>query len=145
MKDLDTIITESLHSFLDKNLIFEKKDSKKDDEKSGDKKKKKKRKFRKNAIKMKGGLRKDLDSEDDKVCNQYISDREADSIINKVNPDYVNVSAFGQELYPHLTPQGAQSKLRKELKHIKSDSGSEYKLKKKDAKKLKTIFSTHIK
>lgn len=145
MKDLDTIITESLHSFLDKNLIFEKENFKKDDEKSGDKKKKKKRKFRKNAIKMKGGLRKDFDSEDDEIYNKNISDREEDSIAAALNPDFVNISAVAQKLYPDHTPEGAQSQLRKKLKGETSDSGSKYKIKTKEAKKLKAIISTYIK
>ena len=146
MKDLDTIITESLHSFLDENLIFEKKDSKKNDKKSSDKKKKKKkRKFRKNAIKMKGGLRKDFDSEDDETYNQNISDREEDSITGSLNPDFVNISAVAQKLYPDHTPEGAQSQLRKKLKGETSDSGSKYKIKTKEAKKLRAIISTYIK
>jgi hypothetical protein len=145
MKDLDTIITESLHSFLDENLIFEKKDSKKNDKKSSDKKKKKKRKFKKNAIKMKGGLRKDFDSEDDETYNQNISDREEDSITGSLNPDFVNISAVAQKLYPDHTPEGAQSQLRKKLKGETSDSGSKYKIKTKEAKKLRAIISTYIK
>lgn len=144
MKDLDTIITESLHSFLDKNLIFEKEDFKKDDEKS-DNKKKKKRKFRKNAIKMKGSLRKDFDSEDDNIYNKNISDREEDSIVGALNPDFVNISAVAQKLYPDHTPEGAQSQLRKKLKGETSDSGSKYKIKTKEAKKLKAIISTYMK
>ena len=45
----------------------------------------------------------------------------------------INVAALARKLYPSHTPEGAQSQLRKKLKGITNDNGSEYHIKKREA------------
>lgn len=49
------------------------------------------------------------------------------------NADLINVAALAREVYPDHTPEGAQSQLRKKLKAIKNDNGSEYHIKQREA------------
>lgn len=50
------------------------------------------------------------------------------------NSDLINVAALARLVYPDHTPEGAQSQLRKKLKGIKNDTGSEYHLQQGEAK-----------
>lgn len=141
--NLDNIITESINSFLNNNLVTESNQEDDTNKKEGGEKKKKK--FRKNAIKSKGGLRKDFDTEDDETYNKNVDDQEESSIRDILNTGYVNVSAVAQDLYPDHTKEGAQSQLRKKLEGETSDSGSKYKLKNKEVKRLRSIIATNLK
>lgn len=49
------------------------------------------------------------------------------------NADLINVAALAREVYPDHTPEGAQSQLRKKLKGLKNDNGSEYHIKQREA------------
>ena len=100
--------------------------------------------MRKKALKKKGGSRKDYNVEDEKMYNQNVDDQEQSSIVNELPTEYVNIKKFAEELYPDHTPEGAQSQLRKKLKGEKSDSGSTYKLKKKEVKKLRHLIAKHL-
>lgn len=160
MDFLNKIIAETIDSYLDENLIREdilseakkkkkkkKSKSKKETEDSKEdkhKEKKKKRKFKKNAIKLKGGLRTDFDSEDDEAHNQDVGDQEQSQYEDILNSGFVNVKKIAQKMYPNLTPEGAQSKLRKKAKRIKSDSGRRYKLKTKDLRRLRPILTRYL-
>ena len=61
---------------------------------------------------------------------------------DKVNDnDYINVAAVARELYPDHTPEGAQSQLRKKIKAVKNDNGSEYHLKQREASVIRRILN----
>ena len=129
----DKIISESINSYLSSNLIVEY-NSKKDKEK----------KIRKKAIKGKGGLRKDYDVDYEKKYNQNVDDQEQSSVMDALDNGFVNVKKVAEKLYPDHTPEGAQSQLRKKLKGETSDSGSKYKLKKQEVKRLRHIIATFL-
>jgi hypothetical protein len=52
---------------------------------------------------------------------------------NVTNDDLINVAALARKVYPDHTPEGAQSQLRKKLKGLKNDTGSEYHIKSREA------------
>lgn len=158
MFNIDKIITETINRYINENVWDEaddkasegekeeEKDSneeeKKDSEENGHKKKKK---FRKNAIKGKGGLRKDFDVESDEEYNSNVDDQEQSSVQDILTNGFVNIKKVAEKLYPDHTPEGAQSQLSKKLRGDKSDSGSTYKLKTKEVKKLRHIIASYLK
>ena len=155
-KNFNQIINETVDTYLRRNLLFEAKDddkkSDKDEKEEEEDKKenensdklKKKKKFKKNAIKGKGGLRKDFDVEDDETHNQTVDDQEQSSISDLLSNGFVNVKKVAEKLYPDHTPEGAQSQLSKKLRGAKSDSGSTYKLKSKEVKRLRHIIASYL-
>lgn len=155
-KNFNQIINETVDAYLRRNLLFEAKDddkkSDKDEKEEEEDKKenensdkpKKKKKFKKNAIKGKGGLRKDFDVEDDETHNQTVDDQEQSSISDLLSNGFVNVKKVAEKLYPDHTPEGAQSQLSKKLRGAKSDSGSTYKLKSKEVKRLRHIIASYL-
>lgn len=128
--NIDKIITESINRFLFEDFFSE-------DEG-------KKKKIRKKARKAKGGLRKDFDVDDDKMYNQNVDDQEQSSVMDALDSGFVNVKKVAEKLYPDHTPEGAQSQLRKKLKREKSDSGSTYKLKRREVRRLRNIIATFL-
>lgn len=106
--------------------------------------KKKKDGVRRNAIKVIGGKRKDFDPNSSDASSRNISKADSDTISNTLDNDVINVAAVARKLYPKLTPQGAQSKLRKKIKHEKSDSGSIYTLKKNEADMARKIIRKEV-
>jgi hypothetical protein len=62
------------------------------------------------------------------------------NIEGKADTDLINTAALAKRIYPDHTPQGAQSQLRKKLKSIKNDNGSEYHIKQGEADKLRSIL-----
>lgn len=147
-KELSNIIKESINRYLEQNLVVEKdgKDKSKKDEDKTDKElpDSKKKKFKKNAIKGKGGLRKDFDVEDDETYNQKVDDQEQSSVKDILTNGFVNIKKVAEKLYPDHTPEGAQSQLNKKLRGDKSDSGSTYKLKSKEVKRLRHIIASYL-
>jgi hypothetical protein len=143
MIEIDRIISESIGSYLSENLLVEKKNKKgkKKDKKKGNKKDKR---FRKKALKSKGGIRKDLDVEDEKTYNKNVDDQEQSSVEEFLNSGFVNKKKVAEKLYSDHTPNGAQSQLNKKLNHDKSDSGSTYKLKNREVKKLRHIIARYL-
>jgi type I restriction-modification system DNA methylase subunit len=107
-------------------------------------KERKERRFRKKALKGKGGIRKDFDVEDDKKYNYNVDDEEQNNIEDLLTNGFVNIKKVAEKLYPDHTPEGAQSQLNKKLRGDKSDSGSTYKLKNREVKRLKQIISTEF-
>ena len=164
-KSLNSIVSESINAYLRRNIVseasfFEDKKSDKDEEKDDkskdkeednknnkkdDKSKKKKKKFKKNAIKGKGGLRKDFDIEDDETYNQHVDDQEQSAVKDVLTNGFINIKKVAEKLYPDHTPEGAQSQLNKKLRGDKSDSGSTYKLKSKEVKRLRHIIASYLK
>ena len=159
-KNFSRIIDESISHYLTRNIITEKKskkDYKKEDDKdedegnekddedeNDDSKPKNKKKFRKNAIKGKGGLRKDFDTETDETYNKNVDDQEQSSVKNLLTNGFINIKKVAEKLYPDHTPEGAQSQLNKKLRGDKSDSGSTYKLKSKEVKRLRHIIASYL-
>ena len=165
-RSLNSIVSETINAYLRRNIVsessfFEGKKLDKDDEKNdkpkdkeedkkGDKKddkskkKKKKKKFKKKAIKGKGGLRKDFDIEDDETYNQHVDDQEQSSIEDMLTNGFINIKKVAEKLYPDHTPEGAQSQLNKKLRGDKSDSGSTYKLKSREVKRLRHIIASYL-
>lgn len=156
-KKISRIIEETINHYLAQNIITEKKsdkkekkdddktDAKDDEEKKADDKPNKKKKFRKNAIKSKGGMRKDFDTEEDETYNKNVDDQEQSSVENILSNGFVNIKKVAEKLYPDHTPEGAQSQLSKKLRGDKSDSGSTYKLKTKEVKRLRHIIASYLK
>lgn len=133
MSNLREIVSETIKSYISSNILTEDED------------KKKKKKFRKKAIKAKGGLRKDLDVEKEETYNQNVDDQEQSSVTDILSNGFVNIKKVAEKLYPDHTPEGAQSQLNKKLTGAKSDSGSTYKLKRNEVKKLRNIIATFLK
>lgn len=126
MRNLDLIIKESIENYINENVITEEK---------------KEKGWRKKAIKAKGGSRKDYNVEDERTYNQNADDLEQSSVKDFLRSGYINIKKVAEKLYPDHTPEGAQSQLRKKLEGEKSDSGSEYKLKRKDIRGLRQIIA----
>ena len=136
MRAIETIINETINSYLINNLLIEETENTKKDEDE--------KRFRKKAIKTKGGVRKDFDVENDKKYNKNADDQEQSSVKDVLLNGFVNIKKVAEELYPDHTPEGAQSQLRKKLKGEKSDSGSTYKLKTKEVKRLRHIIAADL-
>lgn len=100
--------------------------------------------IRKNAIKTKDGHRVDFNDKKEREENPSLTNGDAEGIVQKLNNDVINVAAVAREMYPNLTPEGAQSKLRKKIKHVKNDSGTPYKLKKKEATIARRIIDKQV-
>lgn len=54
--------------------------------------------------------------------------------------DYLNEAAIAREIYPDHTPEGAQSQLRKKLKGLTNDNGSEYHIKEREANIIQKVM-----
>jgi hypothetical protein len=91
--------------------------------------------------KLKRGLRTNFDVESDKVHNPDVNSQEANDLISKLDNGYMNIAKIAQKVYPDHTPEGAQSQLRKKIKRLRSDSGSTYKIKSKEARKIRSILN----
>ena len=137
--NIRSIINEEINKYLNEEILSEKKSK-------GQKKNKKpdEGNVRHGAIKLKGGHRGDFNTKLDRETNPNLSSADAEVIAKALDNDVVNVAAVARQLYPKLTPQGAQSKLRKKIKHEKSDSGSPYRLKKKEAFKARRIIDKEL-
>jgi len=57
---------------------------------------------------------------------------------------YVNLAAVARDVYPDHTEEGAQSQLRKKVKGLTNDNGSKYKVKKKEAFKIRRSLARHL-
>jgi hypothetical protein len=132
--NIHNIINEEINRFLTEDIFGE--ESKNKSPKSDD--------VRKGAINMGNGRRGDFNAKLDRETNPNLNNGDAEEIARALDNDVVNVAAVAKQLYPSLTPQGAQSKLRKKIKHIKSDSCTPYKLKKKEAFKARRIIAKEM-
>lgn len=143
MHGIDKIISESIESYLRRNIILE--DNENNEEKDDVEKDKTPKKFKKKAIKTKGSGRKDFDVKNDETYNQNVDDLEQSSVEDILKNGFINIKKVAEKLYPDHTPEGAQSQLNKKLRGDKSDSGSTYKLKNKEVKKLRQIIANYLK
>lgn len=132
--NIQEIIKEEIDKYLKEDILPEKKEKKKSN----------KDVIRKRAIKTKGGLRNDYNATEANQNDPTLTLGDTENLTDILDNDVVNVAAFARKLYPKLTPQGAQSKLRKKIKHEKSDSGSVYKLRKHEAEKARKILDSEL-
>ena len=128
---IDNIISETINRYINENVFDEKKNKKSDD-------------LKRHSIKLKGGSRADFDVKKDKTTNPSINNQDAKELSNILDSDYVNLAAVARDVYPDHTDEGAQSELRKKVKRLKSDSGSTYKIKKKEADRIRKSLIKHI-
>ncbi len=128
--DINKIITEEIENFLNEDIFAEKAKDPKDSVKKGKK--------------LKNGLRADFDAKKDRETNPNLNNQDNEDLSTIVDSDLIDVAALAKRVYPDHTPQGAQSQLRKKIKGLKSDSGSTYKLKKKEAFKIRRELAKEI-
>lgn len=83
--------------------------------------------------KNKKGVKKYVDHETEKENNPKVSSDDEIELRKDMNNPVINVAAMARKVFPDHTPEGAQSQLRKQIKGLKSDSGSEYHIKQKTA------------
>ena len=98
----------------------------------------------KNAKKLKNGIRTDFDTKKERETNPNLNNQDNEDLSSIIDSDLIDVAALAKRVYPGHTPQGAQSQLRKKIKGLKSDSGSTYKLKKKEAFKIRRELAKEI-
>ena len=144
MSNIDRIINESIENYLSKNLVLESSDEKKSKDSKETKDDETNHRFKKKAIKTKGSGRKDFDVKDDEIYNKNVDDLEQTSVEDILKSGFINIKKVGEKLYPDHTPEGAQSQLNKKLRGDKSDSGSTYRLKNKEVKKLRQIIANYL-
>ena len=135
---VENIISEEINSFLNENGFFEAKKKKKKAKKKGPKD------TGKNAKKLRNGLRTDFNYKRERETNPNLNNQDSEDLIDILDSPYVDLAAVAQDIYPDHTPEGAQSQLRKKVKGLKSDSGSTYKIKKKEAFKLRRALAKEI-
>lgn len=74
---------------------------------------------------------------------KILSTSDEDQLRNDVNKDdIINIAALARKVYPDHTPEGAQSQLRKKLKGLKSDSGSEYHIRNREANTIRQALNS---
>ncbi len=172
--NIDKIITEEINKFINEDIILERarhrntvggltalsdkgnefskhlKDTKdKSKEHNGKiKSKPKKKKSLKDVVKkgkkLKNGLRADFNAKQDRETNPNLNNQDAEDLNDILDSDYIDVAALARDIYPDHTPEGAQSQLRKKIKGIENDNGSKYKLKKKEAYKIRRAIAKEL-
>ena len=98
----------------------------------------------KKGKKLRRGLRTDFNMKKERETNPNLNLQDAEDLNDVLDSDLIDVAALAKRVYPDHTPQGAQSQLRKKIKGLKSDSGSTYKLKKKEAFKIRRELAKEI-
>lgn len=144
--DINNIIAETINNYIKENVIINEDvfAEKAKMPKSKLKKHKKNKDIVKNGKKLRKGLRTDFDAKMDRMTNPNLNNQDAEDLNSILDSDFINVSAVAQKVYPDHTPQGAQSQLRKKIKGIENDNGSKYKLKKKEAFKIRRAISNEL-
>jgi hypothetical protein len=131
--NLDRLISEEVNRYLFEEILFEKKE-----------KKNKPRDIGKKAKKLVNGRRGEFDFKKERETNPNLNNQDAEDLSSLIDSDYINTAAVAHKWRPDLTPEGAQSELRKKVKGLTNDNGSKYKLKKKDAFKLRRILAKEL-
>ena len=136
--DINRIIAEEIDRFINEDIFAEKAKKKK-------KEKDEPRDIGKKAKKLINGRRGEYDFKKDRETNPNLNNQDAEDLNDILDSDFINVSAVAQEIYPDHTPEGAQSQLRKKIKGIENDNGSKYRLKKKEAFKIRRAIAKELK
>ena len=130
--NLDRIIKEEIDRYLMEDMFSEKGPAKKEKD------------IVKGGKKLKGGRRGDFNAKLDRETNPNLNNQDAKELADILDRPYVNVAAVAKDVYKDHTPEGAQSQLRKKVKGLKSDSGSTYKIKKKEANAIRRAISKEL-
>lgn len=164
--DLNRIISEEIDRFIIEDILGEKKGKSRMNKDISDvltgkkelvkgkakkktlaKKKKSKgepRDIGKRAKKLTNGRRGEFNFKRDRETNPNLNNQDAADLDTLIDSDLVNTAAVAHKLYPDHTPEGAQSQLRKKVKGIENDNGSKYKIKKKEADKIRKIIAKEL-
>lgn len=139
--NINNIISEVINNYINENVILaegmvdEKKKNSNDSPKD----------IIKKGKKLRRGLRTDFDAKKERETNPNLNNQDAEDLNDILDSDYIDVAALARDIYPDHTPQGAQSQLRKKIKGIENDNGSKYKLKKKEAYKIRRAIAKELK
>lgn len=132
----DRIISEEINRFINEEILTEKKGKKKEKDEPRD--------IGKKAKKLSNGRRGEFNFKRERETNPNLNAQDAEDISSLIDSDFINTAAVAHEWRPDLTPEGAQSELRKKVKGLTNDNGSKYKLKKKDAFRLHRILAKQL-
>ena len=147
--NIDRIINEEVNKYINESILMEngfmensfveaKKKKKKDKDKDEP------RDIGKKAKKLRNGRRGEYNFKKERETNPNLNAQDAEDISSILDSDYINVAALAQDVYPDHTREGAQSQLRKKIKGLTNDNGSPYKLKKKEAFKIRRMLAKHL-
>ena len=128
--NLDRLISEEVNRYLFEEILFEDNDKPRD--------------VGKKAKKLKNGRRGEFNFKQDRETNPNLNAQDAEDLATVLNSDYVNLAAVAHDVYPDHTEEGAQSQLRKKVKGLKNDNGSTYKIKKKEAFKIRRALAKNL-
>ena len=145
--NIDRIINEEINKYINESILTENgfmENSFVEAKKKKDKDKDKPRDIGKKAKKLKNGRRGEYNFKKERETNPNLNAQDAEDISSILDSDYINVAALAQDVYPDHTREGAQSQLRKKIKGLTNDNGSPYKLKKKEAFKIRRMLAKHL-
>lgn len=137
--NIDKIISEEIDRFLNEDIFAEKAKAPKKE------KKKSLKDIIKKGKRLKNGRRGDFDAKKERETNPNLNNQDAEDLSSLLDSDYIDVAALAQDIYPDHTKEGAQSQLRKKIKGIENDNGSKYRLKKKEAYKIRRALARELK
>lgn len=140
--DINKIISEEIDRFLTEDFGLAEK-AKKTPKKKKNKPKKEKN-ILKNGKKLTNGRRTDFNVKQDRETNPNLNNQDSEDLASLVDSPYIDLAAVAQDVYPDHTPEGAQSQLRKKIKGLTNDNGSVYKLKKKEAFRLRRALAKEL-
>lgn len=144
MKSIDNIIKETIDRYLNENVFDENMfdENVRNSHKGGAKASNEIKKAFK-TYNQKTDAQKKYERSKTKEGNNVSSGDEQNIRNNVDGSGIINVAALAKKVYPNHTSEGAQSQLRKKLKGLTNDNGSEYHIKEREAaiinKELKEI------
>jgi len=145
--NIDRIINEEINKYINESILMENgfmENSFVEAKKKKDKDKDEPRDIGKKAKKLRNGRRGEYNFKKERETNPNLNAQDAEDISSILDSDYINVAALAQDVYPDHTREGAQSQLRKKIKGLTNDNGSPYKLKKKEAFKIRRMLAKHL-
>ena len=145
--NIDRIINEEINKYINESVLMENgfmENSFVEAKKKKNKDKDEPRDIGKKAKKLRNGRRGEYDFKKERETNPNLNNQDAEDLSNLIDSDYINTAAVAHKWRPDLTPEGAQSELRKKVKGLTNDNGSKYKLKKKDAFRLRRILAKEL-
>ena len=145
--NIDRIINEEINKYINESVLMENgfmENSFVEAKKKKDKDKDEPRDIGKKAKKLTNGRRGEFNFKRDRETNPNLNNQDAADLDALIDSDLVNTAAVAHKLYPDHTPEGAQSQLRKKVKGIENDNGSKYKIKKKEADKIRKIIAKEL-
>ena len=134
----DRIISEEINRFINEEILTERQKSKSKKEKDEP------RDVGKKAKKLRNGRRGEFNFKRDRETNPNLTSQDAEDLTDILDSGYVNLAAVARDVYPDHTEEGAQSQLRKKVKGLTNDNASKYKVKKKEAFKIRRSLARHL-